>query len=356
MAYTDNLATILGDLNGLTEAEKMNIAQAIFAEQFSVPNIKNTHPTLQEVRSGSKIPILNAENDYCSFPFTDGDCSLPSCNISSDWSTFTWKIAQIGCEVVVCLEDFSNDFMAFFGTWKKYNEDDLESAVIQFIVERFQRKHLGAEVRVAYFGDSNSADPLISGIDGFITQYEARATTENKVEITENVKLTGEQVFDYMKEMYDLATAQAWFRPESAVWRIDRGDAIALAGHLNTLGDNATGTCACIDPAKVVNPRIYQWDNLSFMGIPIEPMPFVDAMMCIDELYTDVDGFTSRNKMVLTQRNNAILGYEVEESLNRFKIGYDDREDDIWIRGASLFGVGVPLDQFVYASYTEPSV
>lgn len=357
MAYdATNLDAVLSGLNGLTAAQKMNIANLIFTETFAVPNIKDTHPTLSEVRSGSKIPILEASDDFDGFPFTEGDCTLPACTISDNWSTYTWTLGEIGCEVVICMKTFSNDFKVFFNTWSKNNEGDIESALVQFIIERFQSRHLKAEVRVAYFGDTGSADTLINGFDGFFVQMEAKATAENKVVITQNAEATaalqtitnGEDIYNYLVAMYNLASQKPWFLPESMVWRLDRSLVQTLVGWLNQQADLKGISCDCIDPERVVNARVFTADNLSIFGIPVEPMPFLAAMRAIAEIYDDLDGtYVNRNRIILSRRENMILGYEIEDTVQAFKVGWDDRKNEIFIQGSSLFGAGVPQDSFI---------
>jgi len=361
MAYdTTTLDGILAGLEGLTQAQKMNIGNLIFTETFTHKNIKDTHPTMSEVRSGSKIPILEDNEDYGSFPFTEGNCTLPSCTITDNWSVHTWQLGQIGCEVTICMENFANDFMAFFNTWKKMNGDDIESAVVQFIVERFQSRHLKAEIRVAYFGDTASSDDLINGFDGFFVQLEAKSVTGvNHVVITENAEATaalqtitdGEKIYEYLDKMYELAAQKAWFDPANMVWRLDRTLVQTLVGWLNRQSDLKGISCDCVDPTKVTQARVFTWDNLSIFGIPVEAMPFLDAMKSIDELYNSVDGtFVNRNRIILSRRENMILGYEIEDTLNRFKLGYDERKNEIYVQGASLFGAGVPKDSFILAT------
>ena len=363
MAYvTDNLDGILSGLNGLTAAEKMNIGNLIFTEQFGVKSIKDTHPTISEVRSGSKVPILLETDDYAGFPFTDGDCTLPACNITDNWSTYTWNLWQIGCELTICMEKFATDFLAFFNTWKKMNSDDINSAVVQFIIERFQARHTKAEVRVAYFGDTDAVgNDLINGFDGFFVQMQAIGGADNFVEITENAANTaagqtitdGADLYAYLQEMYNKAIVQPWFDPTKMVWRLDRSLAMLLAGWLNTRNDMNGINCECIDPVKVTQARVFQWDNIAVFGIPVEPMPFLDAMKAITGLYDANDGtFVDRNRIILTRREGLILGYEIEQTLKRFKVGYDERANEIYIQGASLFGAGVPQAVFVLGGLT----
>lgn len=362
MAYdSTQLNQILTGLNGLTATEKMDIGNLIFTETFGVKSIKDTHPNIAEVRSGSKVPILMDSDEYGNFPFTEGNCSLPTCNISNDWSTYTWNLGQIGCEVVICMEDFTNNFLVFFNTWKKMNADDINSAVVQFIIEQFQKRQTKAEIRVAYFGDTNSSDALINGIDGFFVQMEAIGAPENFVEITENAGATaaaqtitdGAVLYAYLTEMYNKAIVQPWFDATKMVWRLDRSLAMLLVGWLNTRNDMNGINCECIDPNKLTQARAFVWDNIAVFGIPVEPMPFLDAMKAVTELYDANDGtFVDRNRIILTRREGMIIGYEIQDTLKRFKVGYDERENEIYIQGASLFGVGVPQPTFILASGT----
>lgn len=354
------LQALLASLNGLTEAENMNIGQLILTETFEVRNIKDTHPTISGVRSGSKIPILEASDDYGGFPFTAGDCTLPACTITDDYSVFTWDLGQIGCEVTICMESQGNDFLAFYNTYKKMNEDDIESALIQFIIKRVQERHLKGEIRVAYFGDDASSNPLINGFDGFFVQMEAKATAGvNKIEITQNDATTvagqtitdGQVIYDYLAQMYALASVQPWFNPAQMVYRLDRADVGLLVGWLNMQSDLKGISCACIDPSKVVNERVFSADNISLFGIPIEAMPFRDAMKAITELYDPSTGlYVGRNRYILARREALVLGYEIEDTLKRFKVGYDERANEIYIQAASLFGAGVPTDSFILAN------
>ena len=351
-----SLDDLLAGLNGLTAAQKMNIANLIFTQTFETKNIKDSHATFAEVRNGSKIPILEASDDFDGFPFTEGNCTLPACAITDNWSAYTWQLDKIGCELTICMENFSNDFKVFFNTISKDNETDIETAIVQFIVERFQARHLKAEIRVAYFGDSASLDPLVKGFDGFFVQMEALASPENSVEITQNAAVTvvgqtiadGEVVYNYLVAMYAKAAAFPWFEPANMVWRLDRSIVQALVGWLNTQADLKGISCDCIDPASVVNARVYTVDNLSVFGIPVEPLPFLAAMRPIAELFDEGTGlYINRNRFVLSRRENMILGYEIEDTARKFKIGYDERKSEIYVQGSSLFGAGVPQDHFI---------
>jgi len=358
MAYTAaDLTALLAALTGLTAAEKMNVANLIFIETFQEKNLQDTHPFFSQVRAGSKVPILEDNDDYGSFPFTEGNCQLPECSIDDNFSEFTWDIQKIGCKVTICMENFANDFLVFFNTWKKMNEDDIETALVQFIIERFQAKHKKAEIRVAYFGDTSADSTLVNGMDGFFVQMQALATADNTVAITQNGGVTvgaqtitdGEVVYNYLAAMYDKAAVQPWFLVEKMVWRMDRGLVNALVGWLNRQSDLKGISCDCIDPEKVTSARVYTADNLSVFGIPVEPMPFLAAMKASGaDYYDSLTGlYVDKNRIILSRKENMMLGYEMEETFKSFKVIFDEIEDEIIIKGSSLFGVGVPTNSFV---------
>src|SRR5699024_4495151 len=190
----------------------MKLSEAIFLEAFKAENIKNTHTTLGGIHSGNKVPILGDEDGFDGFPFVDG-CALPDCSIANDWSSMKWTLAEIGCELTLCLKNLLPKFQAFYNLYRKMNEDDINSAFVKFIAEQFQTKHLKAEFRVAYLADVDATDPLLNGYDGFVSQMDALSTADSslRVTITENAgaDLTaqtiadGQTVYDYMEKLYN---------------------------------------------------------------------------------------------------------------------------------------------------------
>lgn len=367
----DNLESLLDGLNGLNESQKFTMSEALFLEAFKTTNIKDVHPSLGEVRMGTKMPILGMEGGYDSFPYV-ASCALPNCNISADWSEFTWCIGEIGCEITLCMKDVLPKFLAFFNVWRKMNEGDIQSAFVQFISELFQDRHLKAEFRVAYLGDTDATvtvgevdgegepidegDPLFNGCNGFITQMDAQSqgNTDLRVTISENQEatlaaqtMTGEEAYNYALEMYNKAAVQPWFNPSQMVYRLNRSIVNVLVGWLNSKADLAGINCACIDPSKVVGARGFTVDNLSMFGIPVEAYEFEQAMKA-SAYYWDGTKFTKyKNIMILARKDAMILGYETTDSLSQFHIGWDQRAREIFIQGSSMFGAGVPVPYFI---------
>lgn len=359
MAFGDNLETLIQGINSLEKAEKFKIGQAIFLEKNRIENIKDTHPSVGEVRTGNAVPILGDEGSYDSFPFVEG-CRLPTCDFDEEVSEYEWRLAEIGCKMEICMKEFSSGFLAFWNVYKRMNEGDIESAVIQYLVQVFQNSHLKAELRDAYFGDMSSEDTLINGFNGFVTTMAARADANDEllVEITENAELTaagqmladGEAVYNYMTQAYAKAVSKPWFNPSQMVWRLNEELVNLLVGWLNMQSDLKGISCSCIDPSKVINDRVYTADNIALFGIPIEPKPFLQAMKPIAELYDSAEGtYTHRNIIILARRDVMILGYEHVDSMSQFDIGWNREDRYIYMNGSSLFGAAVPVDYFVIA-------
>lgn len=365
-----SLNSLLAQLNGLNESQKFNISNAIFLEQFATRNIKNDHPTFGQVINGNKIPILDSAADYTGFEYFDG-CVLPSCQIASDWSEFKWCIKEIGCEIVICLKDLLPKFQAFFNVYRKMNDGDISDAFVQFIVEEFQKKHLNAEFRTAYLGVEGATvtitpaegepyddpQPEIDGCDGFVTQMVAIADNDSthKVSITENAGANvaaqtitdGEDIYNYLVAMYNKAATQPWFDPTKMVWRLNRSLAMTLAAWLNSKADLSGINCDCIDPSKVTGPRGFTWDNLTMLGIPVEAYDFEGAMKTQPYYYNGTKYTQFKNIIILARKDVMLLGYEDDESLHQFNVGWDERKREIFIQGSSLFGAAVSVPYFV---------
>lgn len=363
-----SLTSLLSALNGLNETQKYNISNAIFLEQFQTQNIKLTHPTFGGVINGNKIPIIDASESYDGFPYFDG-CVLPQCTVSADWSEFSWCIKEIGCEVIICFKDLLPKFQAFFNVYRKMNEGDLESAFVEFIVTLFQNKHLNAEFRTAYLGvagaevdvsDTETPEmvpqPEIDGCDGFVTQMVAIADNDatHKVTITQNAQatvalqtLTGQQIYDYLADIYYKAATQPWFDASKMVWRLNRSIAMTLSAFFNTQKDLSQYNCDCIDVDAVTRARQFTWDNMMVFGIPVEALPFEDAMKT-QPYYYDGTKFTQfKNIIILARKDVMLLGYEDDESLHQFNLGWDERKREMFVQGSSLFGAGVSAPYFV---------
>ena len=353
------LTALIKDLTGLEGQAKYNISEVIFLNSFKERDVKDDFVMINEVTNDERQPVFLRQDDWSSFETLDqGSCKLPTCEIADEWSEFRWKVGKIGCELVICMESFTTDFNRFFNTWVKNNEDDVNSAIVQFIAERFQSKHVKAEARVYFFADSTVTNKLINSTDGVFSQAIARATAnaELRVEITQNQgataeqqMLTGEQVYNYLAEAYNKMSITEDFDPSNSSFLVDRQNANALVGWLNSLADLKGVSCDCIDPEKVTKSRVFTWDNTTLFGIPLKVYNFQAMMKGAGDPYYDVATglYIHRNVFLLVRNENILLGYELEETLSSFKIIYDEREEEVVIKGRSKLAPGLPTDAFI---------
>lgn len=343
MALGDQLTTLAEGLSGLTEAEKFNFANAIIMENYAGVNIEENRTALSQIRNGNKLPIFLNEDDFEGFP-TVGGCELSECDWDDPVSDYVWQIGEIGCKLKICMKTLSDSFLAFWNIHRNMGEEDMNSVFIKYIVEKFQRRLRNAQFRTLYYGDSDSSNDLINAFDGLIKQYEAGGGA--KVEITENegedpeLIKDGLDVYNYMKELYNELAGKPWFNPSEMKWEMNRELVNRLVGFLNTQSDLKEFSCDCIDPTKVSGARLFDSDNLAIFGIPVYPLPFTQAQNAI----SDYDG--GLNVIILNRKQNDLLGYETENALNNFDIGYNREDRYIYLNGSSLFGGGIPTDAY----------
>lgn len=354
------LTALINDLTGLEGQAKYKISEVMFLNSFKERDVKEDFVMIEQVRNGDRQPIFLRQDDWGSFETLDqGSCKLPTCEIADEWAEFRWKVGKIGCELVICMESFTDDFNRFFNTWVKNNEDDVNSAIVQFIAERFQAKHVKAEARVYFFGDSTEkTNKLISATDGVITQAIARATADANLRVTiaensaltpEGQQLTGEQIYNYLAQAYAQMSVTEDFDPSNSSFLIDRQNANALVGWLNSLADLKGVSCDCIDPEKVTKSRVFTWDNVSLFGIPLKVYNFQAMMKASGEPYYDIATglYTHKNVFMLVRNENILLGYELDETLHSFDVFYDKRPNEIVIKGQSKLAPALPSDAFI---------
>ena len=353
----DNLEDLLVELDRSDNNQAFELSKAIFLASREPEDIKATHPVIGQVRNGDRVPILDDTVDYGGFPFVEG-CELPACEVDTNVSDYVWDIAEIGCKVKVCFKDFKSGFLRFFNDYRRMNEGDEQTAILQYIISLFNRNHLGAEARAGYFGDKSSDDDLINGFNGWVTQMMAGAEgdADLRVEVAENAEATsaeqtiadGERVYEILAEMYDKAVVQPWFDPSNMVWELNRENVNKLVGWLNRQSDLKGISCDCIDPEKVRNARVFTADNLSIFGIPVRPKEFNAMRKPIAELYDDADGtYENRNIFILAQESIMPIGYEHNDSLHQFDLGYNREDRYFYMNGSSMFGTAVATDHYI---------
>lgn len=236
-------------------------------------------------------------------------------------------------------------------------EDYLKTALLQFLVDKFKTNLLAAQWRAAYFGDQSSNSNLFNGINGFFTQAEANA--ENVIAIDENrnstyqdQKLSGQRVYEIMEQMYQ-KYLQGVMIGEVDAFRMTRQNAIDLAYYFNSLKDKqCCNGLQILNPENVAGKPAFQYDRMTFHDIPVKVMSVWDEIIHrTSELNTGFVGGkmanpngrrTNPNRIMLTSKNNLLIGTGETENLNHFDIWYSKDDKKVYMEGGSYFGAGIP--------------
>lgn len=339
---------LLALVDDITSGENVLFSEAVFSKVFENSEIADTHVIQTGIRDGSVLPIINTRPNYGMFPFKDRDCGDESCGQNPDISGYKWTTGLIGCKTSVCMEGLLPSFQSFF---RQCPQDiSLDTALMRFLIDAFNRDFTAAMWRVLYFGDTNSESDLFDGFDGFFVQAQ---TSDNVVTISENAETTpagqlldGEAVYGYLKEMYNKAATQAWFDPNVLEFSITRTMAGALVAWLNENADKGVG-CDCIDPVSLTSRRVFGLVGLRLFGIPINVRGAWDGVInTLDEFEQDGEGETGRvepNRAILTYRENLLVGTCQIGAMKKSQVWYSQDDDTIYMRGKGELGAGIPL-------------
>lgn len=352
MAITTNFATELLDLiTDITSAETAVISQAIYESSFEIGQLAESHTVLPGVRNGNVIPIISTNPSYSAFPFKDpANCTIPDCDLDLGFAAKAWQLGMIACKIPICINTFSDNFLAFWQSNKRvFGDENLDSALMQFIINKFQQNLQAAMWRVAYFGDTSlTGNALLKSIDGIFTQAEAGEGT--KIEITQNtsggggssVPLTGEAIYAYLLQAYNVAVVSPWYDPSTAVIKMTAAMASVFVGWLNSLGDRSMYNCECYSADGITSQRSFSIDGqLRIFGIPIEVHRELDGVINALTL-----GYPYR--AILTSKENIIIGTSEIDQLPAFDVWYSKDDDQIYIKGGAHIGVSLVTDDYVY--------
>lgn len=350
MAITTNFASeLLALVDDIKSAETAVLSNAMYEKSFEVSRLAETHRIIPGVRNGNVIPIISTNPSYTAFPFKDpANCNVPACDLDLGFAAKAWQLGMIACKIPICINTFDDNFLAFWQTYKRvFGDADLNSALMQFIQEKFETNLKAALWRVAYFGDTSidSGDAnyaLLRSVDGVFTQAEAGDGI--KIEVTENTSgtLTGEDVYNYLKSAYEQASVLPWFDPSQMVFKMTSAMAAVWVAWLNSLGDKSMYNCECYDAQGITSQRSFTLDGqLRAFGIPVE-------------VYREFDGVINalnlgnRYRALLTTRDNILIGTSEIDQLPTFKIWYSEDDDQIYIKGGAHIGVSLVTDDYVY--------
>lgn len=361
MAITTNFSSaILTLVNDLVTADKVLLANAVFASAFEVGKLAEMHQVITGRRNGDIIPILSKAPRYNSFPYKDpANCSIPVCDLDLGFSAKPWVMGMIACRIPICINTFSEDFLLFWGSNKRiFGDENLDSALMQFIVSRFQNDLEASMWRVAFFGDTSipANDPnyaLLRSADGIFTQAEAMNGT--KITISENTLgtgLTGAALYTYLDKAYQVASIAPWFDPSTVRFQMTQAMASVLVSWLNGLGDKSPYNCECYSLDGLTSQRTFSiLGKLTIFGIPIEICKEFDGVI-------NALSLGNPYRAILTAGTNMLIGTSEIDQLPAFDLWYSKDDDIIYIKGGANLGAALVTNEYVYlgAEVAAPSV
>lgn len=361
MAITTNFDTAVVDLvTDLVTADKIDISNVVFEQAFEVSKLAENHTVVTDVRNGNLVPILSKAPKYDSFPYKNpSDCNIPVCDLNLDFDTKPWTLGMIACKIPICINSFSEDFLLFWKEHKRlFGDADLNSALLQFIVEQFQTNLEAAMWRVAFFGDTSigSGDPnygLLRPADGIFTQAEAM--DGHKIVITENTLgsgLTGDALYAYLDEAYQYASVQPWFDESLVRFEMTQAMASVLVAWLNKMKDTSAYNCECFSPDGLTAQRTFSVKGqLKIFGIEIHVHREFDGVISALNLGNPY-------RALLTAKTNVLIGTSELDQLPDFAIWYSMDNNMIYIRGGANLGAALVTNEYVYigAESASPSV
>lgn len=369
MAYSDNFVTdVISLVDDIVDGEFLDFGNLLFEEAWQYSDLAQEHQVVTGVRHGSKMPILDDAADPETFPFQDEtDCDPPECDITPEYSVHDWEIKLIECRVPICLRSFNENFLKFWNAWRhtQEGEPDLNQAMIAYMVQRFNKNHVLALWRTAYFSDSSSGSTFLNGFDGIFVQAEANPN--QVIAITENTAgsgsgsacsyadqaIEGAAVYEYLEQMYERAAEDAWFDDTMVEYQITRSMATKMVAWLNRQEKKAPTNCECIDPLTGEQRRSFRMDGLQFNGIPVKVRHSWDDIIKGMTALNGGGSTTCRvqpHRAILAKRSNLLIGTSETEALASFDMFYDKKDKKIYIDGSSYVGSGIPkVGEYVVA-------
>ena len=366
MAVTTNYSEAVVDLvESFDNADMLEFSKAIVNEITVDNEIEKEKEVIYGVKNGDVVPIIEKNDDYTMFPTADeAVCGTNECDLNVNFSGEIWDLALIKCKVPICLNAFDKHFLRFFNTYRKFDDNpDMDQLILQYLGEQFKQGLENAKWRRAYFSDKASTSTLLDKANGFFIKADAGTVVgETKVEIAKNAganpaaqRMTGEEVYNLLGEMYDLANMHTWFDPSKYMFEVTWQMANAYASWLNKLGHNAPANCQCISAEGVVKANVYTMENLYYNGVPVKPRIAFDRVI---EQVSELNGNNvpnaprvDPNRAILAKNENMLVGSTDETQLTFFKMWHNEDDEKIYLRGGSYIGASFPkVKEIIYAN------
>ena len=354
-------------VDSLTSAEKIKLENAIMTpvEAYNEFDTSTLHVNLTGIRNGNIIPIIGDTFNGEAFPFNNAtDCSVPVCDTDDiPMSNYKWETGLIECRTSICMRSFNDEFRRFWeGNANDFHED-LNSALIQYLVSKFRGNLNLAKWRTFYFGDKSftgASANYYNGFNGVFTQMQA-LQPNNVISITQNAgadytaqkNIGGLDIYNYLVEIMDKYQDQLWNDGGVRSFRMTKLTAKKLMNYFNRLEDKTCcGNLEILNSAGVQATKQATLDNMSFDGYPIIVVNEWDALINNN---AGLNGGGANNprldphRILFTYSANLLCGTENIDTVENFDIWYDKKDKKIYLEGGARLGAGVPLDNYILA-------
>jgi hypothetical protein len=357
MAITNNYKENVVDLvQSFTNADKLTFGEALVNDIVVDNEIELEKTVVYGVKNGDVVPIIEKNDSYTMFPVaSETVCGTSECDLNVNLSATIWDLALIKCKIPICLNSFDKEFLAFFNTYRKFDNDpDLDQVLLQYLGEQFKQGLENAKWRRAYFADQASNSPLLDGSDGFWTKADASAVVgDNKIVITKNSagtaalqRMTFEEIYELLGDMYELAVTHTWFDPSTFRFEMPWSMGLTYMSGLNKMGHQAPANCQCLSADGIVKAGAFTLENIAFNGIPIKVFRAFDGVINqVPALNGNNVAGASKvdpNRVLLVKNENMLIGSSDETQLTFEDIWYNKDDEKIYMRGGSYIGAAFP--------------
>ncbi|QQM25259.1 hypothetical protein [Elizabethkingia sp. M8] len=370
MAITENYTSdLLTAVEGLYNADSVDLANAIFVETYVDNDIMTEKEFFNDVKDGDFIPIINEDPTYLKFPKGDeSSCAIDECDEDIEITYEKWQLGLMECRTPICLRSFDREFLWFWNKYQKKfgNSGDLQAAIVLYIEKKIKAELNAAMWRVGYFGDRSSTDDLLNPFTGIFPLLDAAKTAGGVksplyVEVTKNSnstfsaqKMTGEEVYQLLWDMFEAAQAEKWFNPMTYQFEVTWEMAVAFAGHLNKLGHQRPASCTCVDPNAVGQMVAFNPQNIMFKGIPVIPRHSFSGVIDALPTLNNGGGANARvdpNRAILAPKSGLLFGTNIAENAKFISTFYSQKDRKIYIDAGAYMGAAIPQTNRIVVAY-----
>ena len=256
------------------------------------------------------------------------------------------SIKPVKGETEQCFDEFSYTIVEELLNTGVRKGDIQGTQIMNILIERLNQAKMNQVNLLAFFGDTATANAEQNFADGVWTKIVPQLVTANlmpRVNSLSGTALGAGQAITLFDNVIDAASdeldqfdaSQKVFLTTRAVWR-------QLQKDLRDGADGSSSFSSEVENGK----RVIRFD-----GIEIKKMSSWDNLAA-QYMGTVLPSITSNfNLLLLTHRDNLVIGTDVEADMTRFDIWYNKDLDVTRTREAFMFGVDYVHPSLMSAAY-----